>query len=115
MKKGACSLSLRLNFPQPLSTLAPKMKKVMKAFIGIGIVLIVVGLAGKTLTISSVASTTATISAESGVSPRKRGSDKRKSEKGRHLQVDRLYWRNTGDRVTHRSQNPREPLTRSQL
>jgi hypothetical protein len=44
------------------------MKKVMKAFIGIGVILIVVGLAGKTLTISSIASTNATISAESGVS-----------------------------------------------
>ena len=44
------------------------MNKAMKALIGIGVILIVVGLAGKTLTISSVASTTATISTESGVS-----------------------------------------------
>lgn len=44
------------------------MKKVMKACIGIGVILIVVGLAGKTLTISSIASTNATISAEPGVS-----------------------------------------------
>jgi hypothetical protein len=51
------------------STLATNMKKVMKAFIGIGIILIVVGLAGKTLTLSSVASTTAIVSAESDVSP----------------------------------------------
>ena len=41
----------------------------MKAFIGIGIILIVVGLAGKALTISSVASTNDTISAESGIAP----------------------------------------------
>ncbi|MGJ8641408.1 MAG: hypothetical protein ACSHYA_18610 [Opitutaceae bacterium] len=44
------------------------MKILMKALIGIGIALIAVGLAGKALTISSVASTTATIRTESGVS-----------------------------------------------